>query len=103
MVLANRCHVRVFGRGRGSTASAWSQASLQQVLFKVVVLLVVRGPGNPLESQLSRPIWYTKSGADGRIRTGDPLFTNQDLERPIHAVTYQQVPFCIRPPEISCR
>ena len=50
MVLANRYHVRVFERGRGSTASAWSQASLQQVLFKVVVLLVVRGSGNPLEA-----------------------------------------------------
>ena len=39
----------------------------------------------------------------GRIRTGDPLFTNQDLRRPSGAVTCQQVPVCIRPPEISCR
>jgi hypothetical protein len=23
------------------------------------------------------PVLYSKSGADGRIRTGDPLFTNQ--------------------------
>ena len=50
MVLANRYHVRVFERGRGSTASAWSQASLQQVLFKVVVLLVVRA-GEPFPEE----------------------------------------------------
>jgi hypothetical protein len=45
----------------------------------------------------------SKSGADGRIRTGDPLFTNQDLGRPLGAITCYQVPFRIRPPEISCR
>src|SRR6266851_2900656 len=29
--------------------------------------------------QLPAPILYSKSGADGRIRTGDPLFTKQLL------------------------
>ena len=30
----------------------------------------------------TRLLRQAKSGADGRIRTGDPLFTNQDLRRP---------------------
>ena len=32
--------------------------------------------------QADAAILSAESGADGRIRTGDPLFTNQDLRRP---------------------
>jgi len=46
---------------------------------------------------------YSENGADGRIRTGDPLFTNQDLRRPQRINKCWQVPFRIRPPKISCR
>ena len=49
------------------------------------------------------PISYSKSEADGWIRTGDPLFTNQDLSRPPGVVSCQQVSFCTRPPETSCQ
>ena len=37
--------------------------------------------GSPPEG-LALAVSYSESGADGRIRTGDPLFTNQDLRRP---------------------
>jgi hypothetical protein len=40
---------------------------------KLVVLLVLRLPAE----QLALAVSYSESGADGRIRTGDPLFTNQ--------------------------
>ena len=58
---------------------------------------------DPRAEQFALAVSYSKSGADGRIRTGDPLFTNQDLRRPPGVVSCQHVPFCIRPPESSCR
>ena len=57
--------------------------------------------GSP-PGQLTLAVSYSESGADGRIRTGDPLFTNQDLCRPSGVVICQQVSFRIRPLEISC-
>jgi hypothetical protein len=32
---------------------------------------------DPRAEQFALAVSYSKSGADGRIRTGDPLFTNQ--------------------------
>ena len=49
------------------------------VLLKLVVLLVARPLGDGALGEAAKPISYSESGADGRIRTGDPLFTKQLL------------------------
>ena len=44
------------------------------------------GYRNPIGYHLlvsALPDSYSEIGADGRIRTGDPLFTNQDFSRPL--------------------
>jgi hypothetical protein len=51
----------------------------------------------------ARAIHIRKGSADGRIRTGDPLFTNQDLSRPLRIDMCWRVSFRIRPSRISYR
>jgi hypothetical protein len=52
------------------------------VLLKLVVLLVVRALGGGHRERFLGRFRIQKSGADGRIRTGDPLFTKQLPARP---------------------
>jgi hypothetical protein len=81
-------------------------ATNRKVLLKLVVLLVVRAIGVGTRSvrraDFVFKIW-SRCAADDRIRTRDPLFTNQDLSCPPGVVRCQQVPFCTGPPEISCQ
>ena len=50
-----------------------SDTQTREILANLVVPLLVRLPAEKLALAVS----YAESGADGRIRTGDPLFTNQ--------------------------
>ena len=61
-----------------------SDTQTREILANLVVPLVVRLPAEKLALAVS----YAESGADGRIRTGDPLFTNQDFTG---SAAYQRV------------